>query len=79
MKSPWKVIAGLVSRGKPETPDELEYEILATPDPSAEQPNIDVVRLKIGASHPRFLHYPLKKFPSNCQPRRKAALVDQRR
>jgi hypothetical protein len=61
MKSPWKVIAGLVSRGKPETPDELEYEILATPDPSAEQPNIDVVRLKIGASHPPFSTLPVKE------------------
>lgn len=54
MRSPWKLIAGLLSRGKPETSEELEDEILATPDPSADEAYVDAVTLpEIEASrHP---------------------------
>ncbi len=40
MRSPWKLIAGFVSRGKPETLEELENEPLATADSTAEKGNV---------------------------------------
>ncbi len=40
MRSPWKMIAGFVSRGKPETLEELENEPLATAASTAEKGNV---------------------------------------
>lgn len=40
MRSPWKLIAGLVSLGKPETPEEFESEAVATPDLTAQKASV---------------------------------------
>ncbi len=43
MRSPWKVIAGLVSRRDSEISDELAGEISETSDPRAEKPHAEIV------------------------------------
>lgn len=79
MRSPWKLIAGLLSRGKPETSEELEDEILATPDPSADEAYVDAVTLpEIEASRHPISTQRSKKFPSGRQLFRPAALSEQR-
>jgi hypothetical protein len=45
MKSPWKVIAGLVSRRDPEISAEAADEMSVAPDPRAEKPDVEVVAL----------------------------------
>ncbi len=44
MRSPWKLIADLVSRSEPDAPEELESKTVATPDLTAQKVSVQTIR-----------------------------------
>lgn len=63
MRSPWKLITGIVSRGKPELSDEAEREIQALPGSMRE-------RLPVRFRQLRHRHIPLYIPPRRGRPSR---------